>query len=84
MQINLEFDGEADLAVMVIIDKDHRTEVRGHLGVGTDWVGDQLDLLLAALPRTINISSLFANEVRHLREQDAQAVRNFLKFSTTE
>jgi len=27
----------------------------------------------------VNISALFADEVRHLREQDAQVVRRFLE-----
>ena len=79
MRINLEIDPAANLSVLVVIDKGRRTEVRGHLGGGTDWVGDRLDLLIAALPRSVNISALFADEVRHLREQDAQVVRRFLE-----
>ena len=81
MNMHLEFDHAQQMAVLVIIDRGHKTEVRGHIRVGTDWVGDPLDSLLAILPRTINISALFADEVRHIRADDAQVVREWLLIS---
>lgn len=72
MWMRLEFtDG---LAVLHIHEGDHRIEVRGHPRVGTDYIGDRLDRVLSAIPRTVNISELFAENKVGVRSTDAMAV----------
>ena len=82
MKLRLEFgrgrEGE-DQAVLVITEGNGEvTEVRGNGAVGTKWTGDTLDRLIGSLNRMVNVSSLFADDEVHLREDWAKEVRAFL------
>ena len=88
MQIQLEWDTPNQMAVLTVFDtrkgkrssvKDiDRTEVRGNYFVGSKYTGDQLDRLVDALPKVINISELFTGAVINLRKDTAKIVRDFL------
>ena len=54
------------------------TEVRGNAAVGAHYSGDTLDRLIGSLNRMVNVSSRFADETVHLREDWAREVRAFL------
>ena len=76
MRLRLEF--APDMAVLIITDGGERTEVRGNPCVGAKFEGDTLDRLVAGLPKTANVSALFADDEVHLRPGDAAWVRSFL------
>ncbi len=77
MRLHLEHG--PDQAVMVVSDAGWRTEIRGNPLVGSTFTGDELDRLVAALPPTVNMSGLFAEETIHLRPGDAVVVRSLLE-----
>ena len=77
MKLWLEF--HLDMAVLHVWDRGHRTEVRGHPGVGTVYMGDRLDRVLAALPRRVNVSLLFADQVATCWGDDKEIVREALR-----
>lgn len=77
MRLTLEF--EPAQATLVVVDGGERVEVRGNPAVGATYTGDTLDRLVAGLPKTVDISGLFADGVVHLRPGDAAVVRLFLK-----
>ena len=88
MQLQLEWDTPNQMAVLTVFDtrkgkrssvnEIDRTEVRGNYFVGSKYTGDQLDRLVDALPKIINISEMFTGSVIHLRKDTAQVVRDFL------
>jgi len=73
MRLNLEFTPEQ--AILIISDRGERTEVRGNPAVGGKYIGDPLDRIVAGLPKTVNVSGLFADDFVHLRPDDARVVR---------
>jgi len=78
MLLKLEFFKE--MAVLTVSTGGFRTEVRGNHGVGSTFLGDRLDRLLA-LPsfKRVNVSLLFADEEVWVRNGDAkEAVLDFL------
>ena len=66
------------MAVLHVFDGDSRIEVRGHRGVGTRWTGDRLDRVLSGLPKTVNVSALFADDQVGLRSHEAETMRALL------
>ena len=76
MRLHLEF--APDMAVLTIVDGGERVEVRGNPAVGSKYIGDMLDRIVAAIPRTVNISELFADEVVHVRPDNARIIRGQL------
>ena len=77
MRLKLEFSSAQ--AVLTVFDRGERTEVRGNPFVGAKFIGDTLDRLVAAFPKTVNTSDLFADNEVHLRPEDAQVIRACLK-----
>ncbi len=76
MRLNLEI--APDEAVLIITEANgDRTEVRGNPRVGTDFIGDTLDRLLAILAGP-PVSVLFAGMELHLRTDQRDAFRAFL------
>lgn len=73
--MNMRLHFLPDLAVLVINDDGHRIEVRGHKGIGTDYLGDRLDRIISAMPRTVNLSELFADNKVGVRSPDAVPIR---------
>jgi len=82
MFIELVFQDNPRMGIAVVRDgkknKAQRTEVRGNFSVGTEWTGDRLDRFISALPRTVNISELFAGNGVGVRREDRDAIREWL------
>ena len=76
MRLTLEFS--PTVAVLVVEDGGETVEVRGNPKVGSLFVGDRLDRVVSKLPKTVNISDLFADVTVNVRPDDAKVVRDAL------
>jgi hypothetical protein len=77
--MRLHLTWQPDYALLTVLDGGELTEVRGHKLVGSAYIGDRLDRVIAAMPRTVNLSELFADVVIHVRDEDARAIRAALR-----
>ena len=69
-----------DMAVLHILDGGERTEVRGHPAIGTFYEGGRLDRILAGLKdNNFNVSTLFAEDVLHVRSGGGEPIRELLR-----
>lgn len=79
MRLRLLWPDGVDYAVLIVDDGGERVEVRGHRMIGTKVVGDRLDRVMKAFPKTVNVSALFSDDLVDVRKTDAPAIRAALR-----